>query len=161
MVPRLESDLYPYVVFLPSNNRIRILRAIFGSKAAVEILRFSLKQGIENKIYKKDLVNRLKYSNKTIIKNLKSLTSLGILNESMEKAERETALVWVKVYELSESGKWLVMLLTKEDDLSTVQKAEILRDLFRTYVKWVRRFSEKLGIDKNFLSEVFAEEMRK
>ena len=41
-------------------------------KAGVDVLRYSLKQGISKNIYQKDLVSKLNYSNKTIIENLKS-----------------------------------------------------------------------------------------
>ena len=65
-----------------------MLGAIFGSKAAVNILRFSLEQGISKKIYQKDLLMKLDSSNKTVIGNLKTLTKLGVLTEDMEKARK-------------------------------------------------------------------------
>jgi hypothetical protein len=87
-VRAMVSDLHPYVVFLPTEEKDKILSAIFGSKAAVDLLRFALKQGIIKNIYQKDLVKTLNYSNKTIIENLKTLTKLGVLNENMEKNEK-------------------------------------------------------------------------
>jgi len=147
------------VVFLPSEQKIRILSAIFGSKAAVDILEFSLAQGISNKIYQKDLVAKLDYSNKTIIETLKSLTKLGVLNEAMEKASKNGRVVWVKAYQLSGSGKWFALLLAEEKELSDEEKAEILQNLFRSYVRWVKDLSEKLGLDKEKLKEIFIEEI--
>ena len=85
----MNVDLHPYVVFLPTEEKNKILSAIFGSKAAVDILRFSLSQGISNQIFQKDLVKRLAYSNKTVLENLKSLTKLGVLKEAMEKIEKQ------------------------------------------------------------------------
>jgi len=155
----LREDLHPYVVFLPSEQKIRILNAIFGSKAAVDILEFSLAQGISNKIYQKDLVAKLTYSNKTIIETLKSLTKLGVLKEDMEKANKKGRIVWVKAYQLSDSGKWFALLLAEEKDLSEKEKAEILQNLFRSYVRWVKDLSEKLGLDKEKLKVIFAEEI--
>ena len=75
----MVEKLHPYVVFLPTEKKDKILSAIFGSKAGVDVLRFSLKQGISKDIYQKDLVKSLNYSNKTIIENLKTLTKLGII----------------------------------------------------------------------------------
>jgi hypothetical protein len=158
-VRRVNEDLHPYVVFLPSEQKNRILSAIFGSKAAVDILKFSLKQGISNKIYQKDLVKKLDYSNKTIIGNLKSLTKLGILREDMEKSEKEGRIVWMKEYQLSDIGRWFALLLAKEKDLSEKEKAEILQNLFRTYIKWVKDLSERLHVDKETLEEIFKEEI--
>ena len=73
----MSEKLHPYVVFLPLEKKDKILSAIFGSKGGVDILKFSLKQGIAKSLYQKDLVAKLNYSNKTVIENLKALTSAG------------------------------------------------------------------------------------
>jgi DNA-binding HxlR family transcriptional regulator len=156
----LSVKLRPYVVFLPSEEKDKILSAIFGSKAAVDLLRFSLKQGISKNIYQRDLFKKLNYSNKTIIENLKSLTKLGVLNEDMEKNEREGRIIWVKAYQLTDAGRWFALLLAEEKELSEKEKAEILQSLFRTYVKMVKGLSEELGINKKMLAEIFKEEMK-
>jgi len=156
----MNQKVHPYVVFLPSEQKSKILSAIFGSKAAVDILKFSLSQGISNKIYQKDLVKKLAYSNKTIIENLKSLTNLEVLREDMEKIKKEGRIVWVKTYQLSDLGKWFALLLAEEKDLSEKEKAEILQNLFRTYIKWARDLSEKLHVNRKTLEKIFTEEMR-
>ncbi|MEM2106014.1 MAG: hypothetical protein QXV21_06095 [Candidatus Bathyarchaeia archaeon] len=156
----MKENLHPYVVFLPSEEKGKILRAIFGSKAAFEILKFSLKQGIAKEIYQKDLVQKLPYSNKTIIENLKTLTKLGVVEESMKKTENEGRTIWVKAYKLSDVGRWFALLIAEERDLSQKEKADILQTIFRTYVKWVKDLSEKLNVDKNVLTRIFVEEMR-
>lgn len=156
----MTEKLHPYVVFLPEEKKDKILSAIFGSKAGVDILRFSLKQGIAKNIYQKDLVNKLNYSNKTIIENLKSLTTLGVLNESMEKNEKEGRIIWIKAYQLTNLGKWFALLLAEEATLNAGEKTEILQSLFRTYVKQTKRLAEELGINKKMLEETFKEEMK-
>ena len=156
----MNETLHPYVVFLPSEQKTKVLSAIFGSKAAVDILKFSLSQGISNKIYQKDLVKKLAYSNKTIIKTLKSLTNLEVLREDMEKIKKEGRIVWVKAYQLSDLGKWFALLIAEEKDLSEKEKAEILQNLFRTYIKWVKDLSEKLHVNRKTLEKIFTEEMR-
>jgi DNA-binding transcriptional ArsR family regulator len=154
------SEIYPYVVFLPAKQKDKMLSAIFGSKAAVDILRFSIKQGISNKIYQKNLIEKLPYSNKTIIEHLKTLTRLGVLEEEMEKAERLKRIIWVKSYRLSDLGKWFALLLAEEKDLSEKEKAEILQNIFKIYIQWVRGLSEKLHVNKKALEEIFREEMK-
>lgn len=156
----MSEDLHPYVVFLPSRQKSKVLSAIFGSKAAIDVLKFSLSQGISNKIYQKDLVRKLAYSNKTIIENLKSLTKLGILEENMEKTKQDGRIVWVKTYRLSDVGKWFALLIAEEKDLSEKEKAEILQNIFRTYIRWVKGLSEKLHVDTERLEGIFKEEMR-
>jgi DNA-binding MarR family transcriptional regulator len=156
----LSAKLHPYVVFLPTEKKDRILSAIFGSKAGVDVLRFSLKQGIAKNIYQKDLVKRLNYSNKTIIENLKTLTKLGVLTESMEKNDKEGRIIWVKAYQLTDLGRWFALLLAEEKELSEKEKSEILQSLFRTYVKLVKDLAEELNINKKNLEEIFNEEMK-
>jgi len=156
----MSEKLHPYVVFLPSEEKDKILSAIFGSKAAVDLLRFSLKQGISKNIYQRDLVKKLNYSNKTIIENLKSLTKLGILNEDMEKNDREGRIIWVKAYQLTDAGKWFALLLAEEKELTEKEKADILQSLFRKYVKMVKGLSEELGMNKKTLADIFKEEMK-
>ena len=155
----MSKDLHPYVVFLPYDEKARVLSAIFGSKAAIDILKFSLEQGISSRIYQKDLLKKLDFSNKTVIGNLKSLTKLGVLTEYMEKAHKNKRIVWVKAYQLSDAGRWFALLIAKESDLSDSEKSAILQSLFRSYVKWVRDVSEKLHVDKGLLASTFAEEM--
>jgi hypothetical protein len=159
-VKNLNEDLHPYVVFLPSEQKTKILGAIFGSKAAVDILRFSLGQGISNKIYQKELVKQLDYSNKTIIENLKQLTKLGVLLENMEKSEKERRVVWVKAYQLSDIGKWFALLLAEEKELSEREKVEILQNLFRAYIRWVKDLSQKLHVNMKIWEEIFVSEMK-
>jgi len=158
-VSRLNTNLYPYVVFLPTEEKNKVLSAIFGSKAAVDILKFSLDQGISTRIYQKDIIRTLEYSNKTIIKNLKSLTRLEILTEDMEKNEKNGRIVWVKTYELSDIGKWFALLLAEEEDLAEKEKVEIFQNIFRSYIKWVKDLSEKLCMDKKTIENIFREEM--
>ena len=156
----MDTSLHPYVVFLPSAQKSKVLGAIFGSKAAVNILRFSLRQGISNKIFQKDLVSELSFSNKTIIENLKSLTKLRVLDEAMEKEMKSGRTVWVKAYRLSDVGRWFALLIAEEKDLSDEEKAEILQNLFRAYIKWVKVVSEKLHLGKDALETIFKEEMQ-
>jgi DNA-binding PadR family transcriptional regulator len=156
----LDKNLHPYVVFLPGEQKTKILSAIFGSKASVDILKFSLTQGISNKIYQKELVKKLEYSNKTIIENLKSLTSLGVVEENMEKTDGKNRITWVKTYRLTDSGRWFALLLAEGRDLSESEKAEILQNLFRTYIRWVKDLSDRLKVDRIKLKKIFEEEMK-
>ena len=156
----LDRELHPYVVFLPSDEKVRMLGAIFGSRAAVDILKLALSQGVSKKIYQKDVIEKLSYSNKTVIGNLKSLTRLGVLMEDMEKAAKQGRTVWVKTYLLSDVGKWFALLLADEKDLSQKEKAEILQSLFRAYIKWVKDLSAKLNVDQSILREVFKDELK-
>ena len=156
----MTAEVHPYVIFLPSEEKNKVLSAIFGSKAAVDLLKFSLEQGVAKSIYQKDLVKRLNYSNKTIIENLKTLTKLGVLDEAMEKNEKEGRIIWVKAYQLTVLGKWFALLMANEEELSEQEKLEIVQNLFRIYVKMVRDLSEELHVDKKTFEQIFKEEMK-
>jgi DNA-binding PadR family transcriptional regulator len=123
-------------------------------------LRISIKQGISKKIYQKKLMQTLPYSNKTVIKHLRMLTKHGILKENMEKNESGARSVWVKYYLLSDLGKWFALLLAEKTDLTEAEKTEIFCSIFKSYVEWVKETSQKLGVSKNVLQEIFDKEMR-
>jgi len=156
----MSETLYPYIVFLPAKRKQKVLLAIFGSKVPIDILKFSIDQGISEKIYQKNLIESLSYSNKTVISHLKTMTNLGILKENMEKTESDSRIVWMKYYVLSDLGKWFALLLARENALSRDEKAEIVRSVFRSYVKWVKELSEKLHVNKEILQEIFLKEMK-
>jgi len=156
----IEKNVNPYVVFLPTENKSKMLSSIFGSKAAVAILKFSLTKGTANKIYQNDLIKNLAYSNKTVIETTKLLTKLEVLRESMEKTRRSGRIVWVKVYQLSDIGKWFALLLAEEKDLALEEKREILEGIFRRYVRWMKRFSLSVHVDEKVLKRIFEEEMK-
>ena len=156
----LTEHLHPYVIFLPGEEKNKVLSAIFGSKAAVDLLHFALKQGIDKSIYQKDLLKKLNYSNKTIIENLKALTKLGVMDEAMEKNDKDGRIVWVKAYQLTDLGKWFALLLADEQELSNEEKVEIMQRLFRIYVKMVKGLAEKLHINKKMFEDIFREEMK-
>lgn len=155
----MSEAVHPYIVFLPAGRKQKVLRAIFGSKVPIDILKFSINRGISKKIYQKDLIENLSYSNKTLIEHLKRLTDLGVMEESMEKMESMGRTVWVKCYVLSDLGRWFALLLAKEDALSRDEKVDIIRSVFRSYVRWVRELTEKLDVKREILQEIFEKEM--
>ena len=155
----MSERLYPYIVFLPAKRKQKVLRVIFGSKVPIDILRFSINQGISKKIYQKDLIESLRYSNKTVIEHLKELTSSGIFEEDMEKTESDGRIVWVKYYTLSDLGRWLALLLTSEKALSRDEKVALIRSIFRAYIRWMKKLSEQLDIKQEVLQEIFTKEM--
>lgn len=159
MVNMRRHGYHPYVVFLPAEQKHKILEAIFGSKASIDILKFSLNLGITNKIFQKDLIENLPYSNKTVIEALKNLTKLGVLVEDMEKTEKNGRAVWIKVYRLSDLGKWFALLLAEEKELRDEEKAEILEKIFRSYVRWIKVIAGTLNVGMNKLKEIFEEEL--
>jgi len=153
----MEVDLYPYVIFLPKDRKNRVLRAIFGSSVPVEIINFAIEQGISEKIYQRDLIEKLGRSNKTIIDYLKNLTELGILGENMEKTEKEGRVTWLKVYRFTDLGRWFALLMIDEKSLSKEERTEIVLSISKSYIQWINRLYDKLGLDKHVLRELLIE----
>ncbi|MEM1587120.1 MAG: hypothetical protein QXX99_05140 [Candidatus Bathyarchaeia archaeon] len=156
----MSAKIYPYVIFLPKSSKYDVLRAVFGSSVPADILMFALRKGVSERIYQKDLIESLGYSNKTLIGHLKALVDLGILYEHMEKMDVHGRSVWLKTYTLTDLGKWFALLLIEEENLPREKKIEIACNVFRSYVKWIKKLSENLGIDKNELFKIFEEEMK-
>lgn len=157
----MAAKIHPYIIFLPKGSKHEVLKAIFGSQVSVDILRFALKRGVSEKIYQKDLIKSLGYSNKTIIECLKALTELGILDEHMEKAAVSGRTVWLKSYTLTELGRWFALLLVEEENLPKEDKVRILYSAFRSYMRWIKEFTEKIGASKEDLLKIFEEEMER
>jgi hypothetical protein len=155
----MSERLYPYVLFLPREKKEKVLKAIFESEVPVDILKYALKIGVTEKIFQKDLIATLGHSNKTIIYYLKSLTDLKITDEHMEKAESAGRTVWVKHYTLTDLGRWFALLLVEEESLTNEEKMEIVRNALRSYARWVRELSEKLGMSREEISSIFKGEM--
>jgi len=155
----MKGRLYPYVIFLPRGSKYEVLRAVFGSSVPVDILRFALKRGVSEKIYQRDLIESLGYSNKTIIEYLKTLVELGVLSECMEKTEVSKRTTWLKAYTLTDLGKWFALLLIEEENLSREDKIKIACNIFRSYLKWIKDLAEKLGIEREELAKIFKEEV--
>jgi hypothetical protein len=151
---------YPYIIFLPKESKQRILKAIFGSLVPIRILKSYINQGLNEKIYQKDLIKNLSSSNKTILKYLKNLTEVGIMEENMEKTFISGRVVWLKSYTLTTLGRWFALLLVEEEKLSEDQKIEIICSNLRSYSRWIRELSEKIKLDKEILIKIFNEEIK-
>ena len=147
---------YPYVVFLPKDRKQKVLRAIFGSAVPLEILGYSIRQGLTEKIYQKDLMEKLGRSNKTIIDYLGRLTDLGILTEHMEKEKAEGRTIWLKTYRLSDLGRWFALLLTEEKSLTKEKKREIVLSASKAYIEWIKKLYEELDLDQEILRDLIA-----
>jgi DNA-binding transcriptional ArsR family regulator len=155
----MSDQIHPYIVFLPAKQKRQVLQVVFKSKVPIDILQFSINKGVSHKIYQQELIESLSYSNKTIIEHLKALTELGLLKEGMEKIKRVNRAVWVKYYSLLDLGKWFALLLAKEDDLSKDEKVEIIQSVFQSYIRWIRELTDKLGVKKAMLKEIFLREI--
>ncbi|HPR42193.1 MAG TPA: hypothetical protein PK718_06575 [Candidatus Methanofastidiosa archaeon] len=150
----LQGDVFPYILFLPKDRKrlVSMLNGVFGSEAKIEILKRIPACG-DIRIYQKNLIEELPYSNKTVIKNLKELCEFNILHENMEKQRGEKD-VWVKYYLLDEKMTWLVLLFKEPSELNNMES--IIRQLTRLYYGSVVQLGEMYGITEDEIrKEIF------
>ena len=147
-------EVWPYILPLPSDrtNQRRFLISVFGSDIAIEILR---NISLEGKVYQRDLIKSLKYSNKTIIKHLKTLVSFNVLDEGMEKVVEKDRTLWLKWYTTTNLGKWVVFLFVPPEKIDNKALEKILEELFELYIKNAVQLCKKYAVDPKLLEKVF------
>jgi len=151
-------EIWPYILPLPSDraDQRRFLLSVFGSDTAIDILR---NVSLEEKVYQRDLIKGLNYSNKTIIKNLKTLVSYGVLEEGMEKTSERGKTLWLKWYKSTSLGRWLVLLLVPPEKVDAKLVEKIMEELFELYVKNAVRLCKAYGISPRLLVRIFEKSM--
>lgn len=147
----MDQDVFPYLLFLPTDRDklISMLNGIFGSNAKIDILKGIPACG-ETKIYQKDLIASLRYSNKTILKNLKDLCLFGVLHEHMEK-QTGPKDVWVKYYQLDDRMTWLVLLLKSPSEIDNME--DIILQLAEIYYSSLVNMASRYGVSEKKIME--------
>lgn len=150
------EKLWPYVLPLPTkpDRHYKLLQTVFGSKAALEILKKAPSRG---RIYQRDLIAELSFSNKTVIEALKRLVSIGVLEEGMEKVEARGRGFWSKWYAPTPLGRWLILLLKPPSEVSREDIEGILKELFGIYVDSAMKLCDDYGIDSRILEDALKE----
>jgi len=158
MVQSLEFT--PYILPLPENRdkQRRFYRWVFGSNTALDILRAA---SLERKIYQRDLIKNLKYSNKTIIETLKKLVSLKVLQGGMEKVLLKGRLVWVKWYSPTSMGRWIVLLFLPPKQVKSELVEETLKQLFEFYIRHAIQLCDTYNLNPKILRAVFEDSIVK
>jgi hypothetical protein len=151
---QVPDDLLPYVIFLPSDRdaQLKMLSTVFGSAVNLEIL---LAFCGKSRVYQKELIETLSYSNKTIISHLKELVSMGVLKEGMEKREGDEKNVWLKYFEVEPSKRWLIFLIYDPQSLSPDTTRKLIREVAQYYFKKIAELARSNGISTQEIIELF------
>jgi sugar/nucleoside kinase (ribokinase family)/predicted transcriptional regulator len=154
--PLMEIEMekvWPYILPLPveTEKLEEVLRTVFGSKAALEILK---RISLDGKTYQKNLMEELPFSNKTVIKNLKKLTAVNVLDQGMDKVKVGGKAYWAKWYDPTPLGRWIVSLLMSPRKLSSSDVELILRELFRFHSENAVQLCLDCGIKPEILEAV-------
>jgi len=150
----ITDDVLPYIIFLPSDRdaQLRMLSAVFGSEVNLDILTAFCGKP---KVYQKELIETLPYSNKTVINHLKQLVSLTVLKEGMEKQEGENKNVWLKYFEVEPSRRWLIFLIYDPESISAEMMQEIIVEVAYLYFKKIGELARQYNMDVDKLREIF------
>ena len=80
----LARGFWPYVIPLPTSTtqQSTLLFSVFKSEASLDLVK---RVPLDKEAYQKELISALGYSNKTVIKWLRSRVAAGVLNEGMKE----------------------------------------------------------------------------
>jgi len=139
------EKFWPYILPLPKKTaqQYRVLLSAFGSKLSLEILK---RASPEKKVYQRDLIATLPYSNKTIIDYLGKLVSTGILESGMERVKVKNRTIWAKWYSPTPLGRWFALLLLPTDEFGLDESKRTLTEIFDIYSENVSELCLKLGL---------------
>ena len=151
----LEKNVWPYVLPFPIDIRQRrLVWKILQSKVGIGIL---ARLNVEKPTYQKELIERLPYSNKSIIEYLKLMVSTGILEYGMEKAKAKGKNVWIKWYKPTKFGKWLILFLKSPREISSETVKETVEELFQIYSANIVEFCLKYNLNIEYFHQVLDE----
>ncbi|MFH0896640.1 MAG: PfkB family carbohydrate kinase, partial [Candidatus Bathyarchaeota archaeon] len=147
------KPLWPYIVPLPIERKElnRVFQAVFGSKAALEILK---KSSPGKRVYQKELILELNFLNKTIIEALKKLVSANILEQGMERHKEKGKTVWTKWYTPTFQGKWLALLLQPTANIPIDEAKKITTELFSLYIENTIKLCANYGIEPEIFKSI-------
>lgn len=154
-----EVRVWPYVLPFPIEAKKRkLILAILESRVGVSIL---IHIKINAHTFQHDLIGRLHYSNKSIIKYLKQMVDAGILEQGMERVEEKGKATWMRWYNPTGLGKWLILFLTPPEEIQPELAKQTIEELFRLYSSSVVEVCEKYGFTIDSFQQVFDEQYMK
>lgn len=151
--------MWPYVLPFPLEAKKRsLVFSILESRMGIDIL---TRIGIDARTFQHDLIGRLHYSNKSIIKYLKQMVDAGILEDGMERVVEKGNRTWMKWYTPTSLGKWVILFLTPPEEIRPELAKRIIEELFRLYSSSVVEVCEKYGFTIDSFQHVFDDEYLK
>jgi ribokinase len=159
-----DERFWPYVLPFPLDTKKRgLIWSILQSRVGLKILR---NVSVDKRTYQHDLIEKLPYSNKSIIKYLKMMVKAGILEQGMEVSMEKRRTVWIKWYRPTSLGKWLILFLKPPSEVSPDLTKTVIEELFRLYSSSIVEACQRYGmdidsfhqdLDKQYLLEVSKE----
>jgi len=140
-----DERFWPYVLPFPLDTEKRgLIWSILQSRVGLKILR---NVSVEKRTYQHDLIEKLPYSNKSIIKYLKMMVKAVILEQGMEGSMEKGRTVWIKWYKPTSLGKWLILFLKPPSEVSPHLTKIVIEELFRLYSSSIVEACQRYGMD--------------
>lgn len=140
-----DERVWPYILPFPLNPAKRgLIWSILQSRVGLKILE---NVSVDRRTYQHDLIEKLPYSNKSIIKYLKEMVEAVILEHGMEVSMERGRTVWIKWYKPTSLGKWLVLFLKPPSDVSPDLTKTVIEELFRLYSSSIVEVCQRYGMD--------------
>jgi ribokinase len=156
-VARLRDDrVWPYVLPFPLEAKKRkLILGIFQSRVGTSIL---TQIKIDARTFQHDLIRRLRYSNKSVIKYLKQMVDADILEQGMERVVEKGKAIWMKWYTPTSLGKWVILFLMPPEQVHPELAKHTVEELFRLYAASVVEVCEKYGLTIDSFQQAFDEQ---
>ncbi|MEM2740089.1 MAG: hypothetical protein QXQ29_04740 [Candidatus Bathyarchaeia archaeon] len=146
-------EVWPYILPLPvdRSRQVEFLMTVLGSHVSMDILRCIGSKGVT---YQRELILELPYSNKTVISTLKKLVELGVLTESMEKRVEDGRVKWVKRYEATDIGRWIIYLLIPPQTMSREEVMDVVKMLLKLYIDGLSKLCRNYDIEGRIILDM-------
>lgn len=140
-----SERVWPYVLPFPlESEKRRLIWSILQSKVGLKIIE---RIDVDKKTYQHDLVEKLPYSNKSIIKYLKKMVKGEVLEQGMEVSTEKGRTVWVKWFKPTSLGKWLILFLKSPSEVSLDLTKTVVEELFHLYASSIVEVCQRYNLD--------------
>ena len=154
-----EDQIWHYVLPFPlETEKRRLIWSILQSKVGKSLL---MNMDVEGRTYQKDMINRMSYSNKSIIEYLKRMFSAGMLEQGMEQVLTGKRKVRVKWYVPTNLGRWFILFLKPADDIPPELVRKTIEEIFHVYASSIVEVCRNFGIDINIFRNILKREYDK
>lgn len=144
----MMEENWPYLLFLPADphDLREFLMGVFGSPITFEILE-KIDRGV---LAQREIIRRLRHSNKTVIAHLKKLVKLKVLEEC-HRLERGRHTIW---YKPTDIGRWILLMFKRQ--LPSLDLEKVLEELFKTYIDNIIDLCLKKNMEAGKLERIFS-----
>ena len=140
-----EARVWPYILPFPLDpSKREFIWNILQSRVGLKILREVV---IDEKTYQHNLIEKLPYSNKSVIKYLKKMVQATVLEQGMESKVEGRRTVWLKWYKPTSLGKWLILFLKPPKAVSQDLTKAVIEELFHLYSFSIVEAAHRYGLD--------------